>query len=94
MTPRWPLTLNSWNPYCIPTTPIQIKGAKPLYVAALYRQPDNHTQSLIDLQASLEKLPQNAHILLLGDFNLPDVSWPDMYFKPGGRYPADSKLIL
>ena len=73
---------------------IQIKGAKPLYIGALYRQPDNCTDSLIELQASLEKLPQGSHILLLGDFNLPDVIWPSQYFTPGGRYPTASKLML
>ncbi|KAJ8036585.1 hypothetical protein HOLleu_20604 [Holothuria leucospilota] len=49
---------------------------------------------LLQLDLSLSKIPKNAAVWLLGDFNLPSVDWDTMSFKTGGSYPAISNLMI
>ena len=73
---------------------IHIKTCKPIYVGAFYRSQSTDTSYMEHLQESLDKLPNHAHVWLMGDFNLPDVNWVDNTFKPGGRYPGPSKKMM
>ena len=58
---------------------VYIKSCPTLYLGAFYRP--HHGISLLDKQClneldlSISRLPNNCHITLAGDFNLPDVDW-------------------
>ena len=45
------------------------------FVGVFYRPPDTDLNYLTELTNSLEKLPPSCKILLLGDFNLPNIEW-------------------
>ena len=50
---------------------IEIKGSKPLHIAAYYRPHESDSASLDQLQISMERVSQvKGHVWLLGDFNL------------------------
>ena len=40
-----------------------------------YRPPNNSIEPLVDLSASLDEFNDSAEIVLVGDFNLPDIDW-------------------
>ena len=69
---------------------IYIKSYPTLYLGAFYRP--NHGISLLDKQClnefdlSISRLPNNCHIILAGDFNLPDVNWSKKFKCPQCRY--------
>ena len=58
---------------------VYIKSYPTSYLGAFYRL--HHGISLLDKQClnepdlSISRLPNNCHIILAGDFNLPDVDW-------------------
>ena len=58
---------------------VYIKSYPNVYVEAFYKP--HHGISLLDKQCmneldlSISRLPNNCHIILVGDFNLPDVDW-------------------
>ncbi|KAL3847143.1 hypothetical protein ACJMK2_018072 [Sinanodonta woodiana] len=57
---------------------IQVQGSKPLYTGCFYRQPNNESTPLEQLNGSLSKLSHGQNlpnILLTGDFNAPDIQW-------------------
>ena len=66
----------------------------PVYVGAFYRPQSAGADCVRELGVSLSKIPLGASIWLLGDFNLPDVDWDTVAFRPGGRYPAISKSMI
>ena len=45
------------------------------FVGVYYRSPSSDMAYLTKLVQSLEKFPPSCNILLLGDFNLPNVNW-------------------
>ena len=71
---------------------ISVTGLSPVYIGAYYRPPTSDVDYAKELDASLSKIPPNANIWLLGDFNLPDVDWETVAFRPGGYYPAQQVL--
>ena len=73
---------------------ICVKGLSPVYVGAFYRPQSTDTDYVKELDSSLSKIPPNASIWLLGDFNIPDIDWEAVTFKSGGQYPAVSKLMI
>ena len=53
-------------------------GKQPLYVGSMYRPTDENTKALEELDKALKKLTTRnslPNILLLGDFNTPDINW-------------------
>lgn len=73
---------------------IQVKGLSPVYIGAFYRPQSTDRDYILEIDTALSRIPQNASVWLLGDFNLPDIDWDTVSFKPGGRYPAISKLMV
>ena len=73
---------------------LQVKGLAPVYIGAFYRPQSTDRDYLLELDASLSKIPNNAAVWLMGDFNLPSVDWESMSFTPGGNYPAISKTMI
>lgn len=73
---------------------IHVKGIAPMFIGAFYRSQKTDNDYLRLLDDSLQKIPKNASIWLLGDFNLPDVNWLSNCFTPCGRYPGPSKLMI
>ena len=61
---------------------LQINNHKSLYLCSFYRPPDGNSSAISELNNCLVNLcainPTNPpHMLLAGDFNLPDISWSD-----------------
>ncbi|XP_072018292.1 uncharacterized protein [Amphiura filiformis] len=73
---------------------IHVKGVAPVFIGAFYRSQTTDNDYMRLLDDSLQKIPKNASIWLLGDFNLPDVNWITNSFIPCGRYPGPSKLMI
>ena len=80
---------------------INIKGGSSLYILAPstgrlhpYRQPASDEDFIHHLGSAIEKVPPSANILLLGNFNLSDISWEEDKFSPGGHLPAVSKAMI
>ena len=73
---------------------IHIKGLKPTYIGAFYRPPSTGQEYLRELEISLSKIPKTASVWLMGDFNLPDITWSSNSFRTGGRNPSCSQIML
>ena len=67
-------------------------SSKSLYICSYYRPPDNNIHSIAQLNKSFTKLFDREAtfplILLVGDFNFPDILWLDGhgYIKPSPAY--------
>lgn len=73
---------------------LHVKGIAPMFIGAFYRSQNTDNDYLRLLDDSLQRIPKNASIWLLGDFNLPDINWNSNCFTPCGRYPGPSKLMV
>jgi hypothetical protein len=73
---------------------IHVSGIAPVYIGAFYRSQKTDTDYVRLLETSLENIPKHASVWILGDFNMPDINWETVSFKPGGRYPGPSKAML
>ena len=75
---------------------VSIKSYPTLYLGAFYRP--HHGISLLlclnELDLSISRLPNNCHIILAGDFNLPDVDWSKKFVNPQCRYSALSNQLI
>ncbi len=49
---------------------LHVKGLSPVFIGAFYRPPSSDNKYINELYLSLSKIPQNASVWLLGDFNL------------------------
>jgi hypothetical protein len=58
----------------------------PLYLCCIYAPPNCSEQYLTDIITCLHVIPPNSHLVLVGDFNLPDVDWEQLY----GRSPSSN----
>ena len=60
-----------------------------IVICTTYRPPDapNHRDKfedcLTEIKEVLTKLGQHINVLLMGDFNLPKVNWPEGHILPG-----------
>ena len=73
---------------------IHVSGTAPVYVGAFYRSQTTNSEYVRLLENSLEKIPKQSSVWILGDFNLPDIDWAINSFKPCGRYPGPSKNMI
>ncbi|XP_071502572.1 uncharacterized protein, partial [Diadema antillarum] len=71
-----------------------VRPATPESQGAFYRPPSSNLEYLEELELSLSRVPKNASVWILGDFNLPHVDWESAVFKPGGQYPAVSRKVI
>ena len=64
------------------------KTQKPIYFCAFYRSDVSDLTALSGLEASLRKSAKlkNAHLIVAGDFNIPQWDWHNMCFKPHPKY--------
>ena len=53
---------------------LSLKPCKML-VGVFYNPPGNNLNALIQLQSSLMSIPKTSHVVLCGDFNVPNVNW-------------------
>lgn len=62
---------------------LEVTGSHPLYIGAYYKPKEEDQDSLIELRKSLEKVgKKNGNIWLLGNFNLPGLTWTDNISLP------------
>ena len=73
---------------------IHVKGISPVFIGAFYRPQSTNEDYIRQLDIALNKIPRQASIWLLGDFNLPHVDWENSTFISGGSYPAPSKAMI
>ena len=77
---------------------VYIKSYPTLYLGAFYRP--NHGISLLDKQClneldlSISRLPNNCHIILASDFNLPDVDWSKKFVCHQCHYSTLSNQLI
>ena len=73
---------------------INIKEIKALYIGAFYCPPTSDADYIHHLGSAIKKVLPSANIVLLGDFNLPDINGEESKFSPGGHLPAVSKTMI
>jgi hypothetical protein len=61
---------------------IHKSGNKPLLLYTFYRPPQSPPNVLNQLNSSLQDSPESSCIVLLGDFNLPTISWSENQSAP------------
>ena len=71
-----------------------VEDSKPILIGVIYRPQSTDENYIETIRTSLENIPIQNNVWLLGDFNLPDVKWESNSFVPSGRYPAPSKAII
>ena len=57
---------------------ITIEIGKDLIVCCLYLPPDCSQDYFNEALLHLKNLPSDSHVVILGDFNLPDINWECM----------------
>ena len=60
---------------------LQIAGQKTLHLGSYYRPNASDSDSLKQLQGSLDKLGHNTDVILAGDMNFPGWDWPNKCLK-------------
>ena len=76
---------------------IETRNSSPLYLGNYYRQPNSDTTPVLELANSIEMLTNQSclpNILLTGDFNLPDIRWPDSMVLPSPQYGSEINNLL
>ena len=77
---------------------VSIKSYHTLYLGAFYRPHHGiyllDKQCLNELHLSISRLPNNCHIILAGDFNLPEVDRSKKFVSPQCRYSALSNQLI
>ncbi|XP_053388820.1 uncharacterized protein LOC128551897, partial [Mercenaria mercenaria] len=64
------------DPDCnIVWTKLNIPGVKTIYLSAFYKPHENDQYSLLSLWNSLQNVPRNSIVWILGDLNMPDIDW-------------------
>ena len=77
---------------------VYLMSCPTLYLGASNRP--HHGISLLDKQClneidlSISRLKNNCHIILAGDFNLPDVDWSKKFVSPQCRYSTLSNQLI
>ena len=80
-----------WASVCIKSYPTLYLGAfnRPHHGISLLNR-----QCLNELDLSISRLPNNCHIILAGDLNLPDVDWSKKFVNPQCRYSTLSNQLV
>ena len=73
---------------------LSVEDSKPTLIGVFYRPQSTDENYIENIRTSLENIPIQNNVWLLGDFNLPDVKWESNSFVPSGRYPALSKTMI
>ena len=73
---------------------IHVKGISHVFIGAFYRPQSTKEDYIRQLDIALNKIPRQASIWLLSDFNLPHLDWEHSAFISGGSYPAPSKTMI
>ena len=73
---------------------INLQGSSPLIIGVFYRSQITDITYMQNFKTVLDQLPPNSNLLLVGDFNMPDIDWTLSQVKPGGRYSTISTSML
>ena len=61
---------------------VTLPNKNPIYLCSYYRPTNTSVDSILQLRDSLNKLTNNSskflNIVMMGDFNLPSISWSDI----------------
>lgn len=77
---------------------IQLAKSQKLYIASYYRPPRAGMESLDDLENALNDIPskhthRNPNIIIMGDFNAPDINWDQNNVDGNSDAPNARKLL-
>ena len=67
---------------------VDLNSTKSLLLGNFYRPPDSKIETFEGLQQSVQQLTKsinNKHVILGGDFNLPNIDWNTKTVNPGGK---------
>ena len=58
---------------------LEVAGVHPLFICAFYNPKEGNQEDLLELRRSIEEVNKKTkgNIWILGDFNLPKLTWPD-----------------
>ena len=76
---------------------VDLNSTKSLLLGNFYRPPDAEIETFEGLQKSVQQLTKsinNKHVILGGDFNLPDIDWNTKTVNPGGKNKQFSESVL
>ena len=68
---------------------LQVVGHPDLYIGSFYRHTNSDPSSLKTLHDNIEKLTKGKkfpNLIVAGDFNLPDINWPQHSIAPNPQY--------
>lgn len=65
-------------------------NGKPLYICSFYRPPNSNAEYIQLLRSPLEKIYERhknctPHVIITGDFNLPDIDWSNLHHGTGNQ---------
>ncbi|CAG2210245.1 unnamed protein product [Mytilus edulis] len=79
---------------------LTVQGSFPIYIGSYYRRPSSKTDMIEELEKSIEQITSKVknnmpHIILGGDFNLPDINWDNTTVNTNPQYGQEinSKLV-
>ena len=77
---------------------LKVTGSKPLYIVSYYRPPDTNTFNIQQLDEALRKIPQPKetlpNVIVTGDFNVPDIDWPNVIIKGNPQYGRELNELM
>ena len=69
---------------------LEIYNNKPPYICSFYRPPSGDVEDLNELDLSIQKITRATNIpnlVIVGDFNLPDINWDNTSVRTPSNYP-------
>ncbi len=73
---------------------LKIVGSKTIYIGSFYRPPNASTETMEELGKALSRIPQGAHVILGGDFNLPHINWTIPTALPSARNQEHCNMLI
>jgi len=65
---------------------LTLRNGKPLYIRSYYRAHVSDQESLAAFRSALARIPRHARVIVAGDLNFPDLSWPSRTLHAGTSY--------
>ena len=73
---------------------LEIKGSKPFYISSFYKPHESDISSILELEKSLDLARKlKGTKVILGDFNLPKISWDSSDHTPSLRPGSSSSTV-
>jgi exonuclease III len=67
---------------------VPLRDSDRLYIGGIYRSPNSNDENNKNLNEALSSLPAKSHMLIMGDFNYPEIDWLEESTPPDVRQRA------